>query len=82
MANKVSRNQTVTCWVLKGDIKKFFASIDHKILLDILDEHIPDKDIIGLLENIIESFNNDCHPRPDRGSSGHMSSRAPTKLSG
>ncbi|MEK7508311.1 MAG: reverse transcriptase/maturase family protein, partial [Patescibacteria group bacterium] len=56
MANKVSRNQTVTCWVLKGDIKKFFASIDHKILLDILDEYIPDKDIMGLLREIVGSF--------------------------
>src|SRR3989344_4267755 len=29
---KVSRNNTRTCWVLKCDIKKFFANIDHKIL--------------------------------------------------
>ncbi|KKP64109.1 MAG: hypothetical protein UR62_C0020G0011 [Candidatus Nomurabacteria bacterium GW2011_GWF2_35_12] len=29
---KVSKNNTKTCWVLKCDIRKFFASIDHKIL--------------------------------------------------
>jgi RNA-directed DNA polymerase len=30
---RVSKNNTRTCWVLKCDIKKFFASIDHNILL-------------------------------------------------
>ncbi len=53
---KVSKNNTRTCWILKCDIKKFFASIDHKILLDILDSYIPDKQIIWLLQGIIESF--------------------------
>ncbi len=56
---KVSKNNTNTCWVLKCDIKKFFASIDHKILLSILQEYILDKDIIYLLQNIIESFHTD-----------------------
>lgn len=53
---KVSQNNTKTCWVLKCDIKKFFANIDHNILLNILDEYIPDKNIIWLLNEIISSF--------------------------
>lgn len=53
---KVSRNDTRTCWVLKCDIRKFFTSIDHKVLLDILNSYIPDKQIIRLLQEIIESF--------------------------
>ena len=57
---KVSRNNTRTCWVLKLDIKKFFANIDHGILLSILKEYIPDQDIIWLLGNIIDSFKSDC----------------------
>ncbi|MFC1612368.1 reverse transcriptase domain-containing protein [Patescibacteria group bacterium] len=56
MAYIVSKNHTKTCWVLKCDIKKFFASINHRVLLNILAEHITDKDIFWLLENIIESF--------------------------
>ena len=56
LANQVSRNHARTCWVLKCDIKKFFASIDHEMLLSILKEYIPDQDIIRLLQNIIESF--------------------------
>ncbi len=53
---KVSKNYTTNCWVLKCDVKKFFASIDHEILLSILNEYIPDKDNVGLLKNIVESF--------------------------
>jgi len=54
---KESRNNTRTCWILKCDIRKFFANIDHRILLSILSEYIPDKNILWLLEEIISSFN-------------------------
>ena len=63
MAFQVSENHTRTVWVLKCDIKKFFASIDHEILLNILKEHIPDKNIIWLLENVIKSFHSDLSLR-------------------
>jgi len=56
LAYQVSKNNTKTCWVLKCDIKKFFNSIDHEILLKILEFCIPDKNIIWLLERIIGSF--------------------------
>jgi len=55
-AYTASNNHTRICWVLKCDIKKFFANIDHKILLIILNSYIPDKQIIWLLKEIIESF--------------------------
>lgn len=54
--HKASRNKTRTCWILKCDIRKFFANIDHKILLEILAEYIPDKNIMRLLESVIGSF--------------------------
>lgn len=53
---KVSQNNTRTCWILKCDIRKFFTNIDHQILMKILKQYIPDKGILWLLENIIESF--------------------------
>lgn len=53
---KVSKNNTRTCWVLQCDIRKFFANIDHEILKKILIKHIEDKDIINLLNKIINSF--------------------------
>jgi RNA-directed DNA polymerase len=55
-ANKVSGNHTKTAWILKCDIRKFFASIDQDILMTILDREIKDKDILWLLEVIIKSF--------------------------
>jgi len=55
-AYKVSKNNTRTCRILKCDIKKFFASIDRQVLLGILNSYISDKQIIWLLEEIIESF--------------------------
>jgi len=61
---KVSRNNTKTVWILKCDIRKFFASIDHAILLKILSTYIPDKNVLMLLEEVIESFNADT---PGRG---------------
>ena len=53
---KVSRNDTQPCWVLKCDIKKFFASIDHDILKSILAKHIDVKETLWLLNQIIDSF--------------------------
>lgn len=56
-SRKVSKNNTKTCWVLKCDIKKFFANIDHEILKNILEKHIEDKNILWLLSEIIDSHN-------------------------
>jgi RNA-directed DNA polymerase len=53
---KGSKNNTQNCWVLKCDIRKFFASIDHGILFKILEKYIPDKNILELLREIVGSF--------------------------
>jgi len=55
-ARKVSKNNTKTCYVLKGDIKKFFASINHNILYSILDIYIEDEEIKWLIKQIVSSF--------------------------
>lgn len=57
-ARKVSCNNTQTCWILKCDIRKFFANIDHGLLMGILRQHISDQRILALLQEIISSFNN------------------------
>jgi retron-type reverse transcriptase len=53
---KVSKNYTKQCYILKCDIRKFFASIDHSILLHILEKRIQDEEVLELLRNIIGSF--------------------------
>lgn len=52
----VSRNHTRTAWVLKCDIKKFFASIDHAALLRIVADRVADARIVALLREIVGSF--------------------------
>lgn len=56
LAYRVSRNHTKTVWVLKCDVRKFFASIDQERLLRILERRIPDRDVLWLLGQIIRSF--------------------------
>jgi RNA-directed DNA polymerase len=60
MVRQVSRNNTRPCFVLKCDIKKFFASIDHKILLGIIKRKIKDNDLNWLIEEIIGSFGSEA----------------------
>jgi RNA-directed DNA polymerase len=55
-SRKVSKNNTRPCLVLKCDIRKFFANIDHEVLKRILEKHIKDRDILWLLSRVIDSF--------------------------
>jgi hypothetical protein len=59
-ARIVSKNNTKPCYVLKCDIKKFFASIDQNILINILSKCIrlsrDNQREIELLKEIIFSF--------------------------
>ena len=52
-----SHNHTRTVWVLKCDIRKFFANIDHAILQKVLSKFISDENTSRLLKEIIGSFN-------------------------
>ncbi|MFA5051392.1 MAG: reverse transcriptase domain-containing protein [Patescibacteria group bacterium] len=53
---RISKNCTRNCFVLKCDIKKFFASVDHQILLTIIFKKINEPNILWLIKNIIDSF--------------------------
>lgn len=52
LADKSNKN----VWVLKCDIRKFFASVDHRALVGILRGRIADERTCSLLEEIILSF--------------------------
>lgn len=56
MARKVSWNHIRTCWVLKCDIRKFFASVDHFVLARELEKRVMNRDLLELLFRVIESF--------------------------
>jgi len=53
---KGSCNNRKTLWVLKCDIKKFFANIDHQTLFSILEKRIFDQKILWLLREVVGSF--------------------------
>jgi len=55
-AYKESKNNTRTIWILKCDIRKFFASVDQNVLMDILRSYISDDDILWLIGRVVESF--------------------------
>ncbi len=52
----LSRNYTKPVFVLKCDIKKFFASVSHQKLLSIIKRKIKDNQTLCLVEEIITSF--------------------------
>ncbi len=54
--DNISRHNRQTVFAAKCDIKKFFASVDHEILKNILRWRIVDTKINNLLDNIIDSF--------------------------
>lgn len=47
------------CFILKCDIKKFFHTIDHELLLKIIGEKIKDTDAMWLIRNVVESFSSE-----------------------
>ncbi len=58
-ARIVSKNNTQPCWILKCDIRKFFASVDQKILIGMVFERIKGIHTRRLLEEVISSFSSD-----------------------
>ena len=52
---KLSGNDTREVWTLKCDIRKFFDSVDHSILLNILSKKL-DENTMWLVRQIISSF--------------------------
>lgn len=55
-ARKVSKNNTNQCYILKCDVRKFFASIDHKVLMEILKYSKLDTNTLWLLNQVVKSF--------------------------
>lgn len=53
-------------WFLKGDIVKFFPSVDHGVLKSVLRRKIADRDVLELIDRIIDSgagvLDDECPP--------------------
>jgi len=57
---QISSNYFKPCLALKCDIKRFFETIDHRILLNIIGKRIKDGNAMWLLREIIGSFSSKC----------------------
>ena len=55
-ARQVSRNYRENCWILHGDVKKCFDSINHQILLTLLRKRIGCDRTTDLLKKVIDSY--------------------------
>ncbi|MDD5731431.1 MAG: reverse transcriptase domain-containing protein [Patescibacteria group bacterium] len=55
--------------IIKLDIKKFFASVDHEILFDLIKKKIKDENVLWLVKETIDSFNTKQNER-ERESTG------------
>ncbi|MCX6816076.1 MAG: reverse transcriptase domain-containing protein [Candidatus Aenigmarchaeota archaeon] len=60
----VKNNNMVRGWVLKADIRHYFPSVDHNILLDLLRKKISDEKTISQLQKIIKAYANESKGMP------------------
>lgn len=52
---KVSRNNKRLMFVLKADIKRYFESVDQKILLEMIEKKIKDSAVLWLIKKILDN---------------------------
>jgi len=53
---KENQNHTKTTWILKGDIRKCFASVNHQILKQIIGKYINCPKLLKVINSVIDSF--------------------------
>lgn len=51
-------NRQIKGYCLKSDLRKYFETVNHQVLLDILSKKINDKATINLMEKIVANFDN------------------------
>ncbi len=54
--NNPFNNNSIQGYVLKADIKHYFPTIDHDVLINILRKKINDEDLIGLIKTVLYNF--------------------------
>ncbi|MFH1053360.1 MAG: reverse transcriptase domain-containing protein [Candidatus Woesearchaeota archaeon] len=61
---KVLSNDKKACYVLKADVKHYFETVDHNILMSILERKIEDNKLLNLIKIIISNHNTS---EPEKG---------------
>ncbi len=52
---KVSKNNTIGCYVLKADVKSYFDTVNHHILFQTLSKRIKDERTLWLIKKILDN---------------------------
>ena len=52
---KVSKNNSIICFVFKADIRRYFENVDHEILIEIIKKKIKDSKVIWLIKKILNN---------------------------
>ena len=63
MLREVSKNYTKRCFALKCDVRKFFDSVDHTTLIEILERRVTDTKVRWLLKEIVGSYSREVCER-------------------
>ncbi len=53
---KISRNNTLSAYVLKADIKHYFETVDHIVMLTLIQKKIKDHRVIWLIKRIFSNY--------------------------
>jgi Retron-type reverse transcriptase len=53
---KLAQHNQQPCFVLKGDVRKYFNSIDQRVLLNLLKEKVADEKTFAVIKEIISSY--------------------------
>jgi len=56
MTRKVSKNGKFPCFALKMDIKRFFDTVDHRILKTLIRKRVREEPFLVIIDRIIDSF--------------------------
>ena len=54
---KVTKNFSKYCYVLKADIKHYFDTVDHEILIHLIEKKVKDVRLLWLIKIILENHN-------------------------
>ncbi len=52
-------NNNVMGYIFKADVRKYFDTVDHKIMLELLQRKIKDEKVIWLIEQILSNYENE-----------------------
>lgn len=60
---KVSKNNSRNCFVLKADIKHYFETVDHEILISLIEKKVKNLELITLIKIILKNHDSKSEGR-------------------